>query len=396
MSKWEMVTLNDVCSLITDGTHQTPQYADKGFIFLSSKNVTTGKIDWENIKYIPEELHNQLYTRIAPRIGDVLLAKNGTTGVAAIVDKDYVFDIYVSLALLRPKESILSEYLLYAINNPITKRKFNKELKGIGVPNLHLKNIRETTIPLPPITIQKEIAKTLDTAAELLAMRKKQLVELDNLIKSTFYDMFGDPVSNSAGQKIVKLQSLIKNKNDLVDGPFGSSVNTKIDYVDNGEIPVIRTKNVKNLEFIIEDLKFMTRDKYETVIRSQVLPNDIILTKVGTIGNLCIFPEIYSEAVLSTTGSCRIRANKELIDTKFLLYYLYFYKPKMLEIASTGVQAFLNMNHIKSFDVFKISLDLQTQFANIVTKIEEQKSLVKKAIDETQYLFDSLKSEYFE
>ncbi len=154
-----MISLNDVCSLITDGTHQTPQYSETGYMFLSSKNVTTGKIDWDDIKYIPEELHKQLYSRMAPQFGDVLLAKNGTTGVAAVVDKDCVFDIYVSLALLRPREVILSEYLLYAINNPITKRKFNRELKGIGVPNLHLKNIRETSIPLPPSKSKSKLPK---------------------------------------------------------------------------------------------------------------------------------------------------------------------------------------------------------------------------------------------
>ena len=93
-------TLQDVCEPIKDGTHQTPTYIDdsiNGFKFLSSKDVTTGKIDWNHLKYIPEELHNKLYKRICPRKGDILLAKNGTTGVAAIVDKDEVFDIYVQL-----------------------------------------------------------------------------------------------------------------------------------------------------------------------------------------------------------------------------------------------------------------------------------------------------------
>ena len=68
---------------------------------MSSKNVTTGKIDWENVVCIPESLHVELYKRLAPMQGDILLAKNGTTGVAALVDKDAIFDIYVSLALIR-------------------------------------------------------------------------------------------------------------------------------------------------------------------------------------------------------------------------------------------------------------------------------------------------------
>ena len=61
MSKWQTVTLNDVCDFIKDGTHQTPTYSEEGVVFLSSKNVTTGVIDWENVKYIPTELHEKLY-----------------------------------------------------------------------------------------------------------------------------------------------------------------------------------------------------------------------------------------------------------------------------------------------------------------------------------------------
>lgn len=97
---WEEKTFKEICSIITDGTHQTPKYFDSGYIFLSSKNVTSGKIDWENVKYLDEEQHTKMYSRLAPQINDILLAKNGTTGVAAIVDVDKVFDIYVSLAHL--------------------------------------------------------------------------------------------------------------------------------------------------------------------------------------------------------------------------------------------------------------------------------------------------------
>ena len=157
---YEIKTIQDVCETIKDGTHQTPEYTEdtvNGYKFLSSKDVTSGKIDWSNIKYIPEYLHKELYKRIAPRKGDLLLAKNGTTGVAAIVDVDDVFDIYVSLALLRPID-IDSAYLWGAVNSAETKEQFNANLKGIGVPNLHLGEIKKTRIIVPPKSKQVEYA----------------------------------------------------------------------------------------------------------------------------------------------------------------------------------------------------------------------------------------------
>ena len=180
---WEEKIMQDLCEKITDGTHQTPTYFDSGYIFLSSRNVTSGKIDWDNIKYIDEKQHKELHKRVSPRRGDILLAKNGTTGVAAMVDKDVVFDIYVSLAWIRSKGEIAPEYLLYFINSPIAKKQFNSRLKGIGVPNLHLKEIKEVRVNYPSsLETQKQIVKHLDQlSAQTEFLRQKYQQKLANL-----------------------------------------------------------------------------------------------------------------------------------------------------------------------------------------------------------------------
>jgi type I restriction enzyme S subunit len=141
--------LKDICEKIIDGTHQTPTYFDEGVVFLSSKNVTSGRINWDNVKHIDDRQHAQMHRRVAPRLNDILLAKNGTTGVAALVDRDITFDIYVSLALLRARDEIFPQLLLHFINSPVAKSQFNKRLKGIGVPNLYLEEIQEVVISFP-------------------------------------------------------------------------------------------------------------------------------------------------------------------------------------------------------------------------------------------------------
>ncbi|WP_409968520.1 restriction endonuclease subunit S [Bengtsoniella intestinalis] len=182
IESWEEFSLQKVCTeKITDGTHQTPTYSDKenGIPFVSSKDVTTGKIGWSKIKYITKELHEVLYKRVAPQIDDVLLAKNGTTGVAALVEDDLVFDLYVTLALLRPnKEVITPKYLYNIVNSPICKEQFDAHLTGIGVPNLHLRDIREVIIPVPTLPEQTEIVRILDT----LFAKETQAKELTNVI----------------------------------------------------------------------------------------------------------------------------------------------------------------------------------------------------------------------
>ena len=159
-NEFDVVNIEDVCSLIKDGTHQTPQYTEdkkNGYKFLSSKDVMSQKIDWSDIKYIPVELHEKLYATVKPQRNDILMSKNGVNyGVAAVNDTDDIFDIYVSLALLRPKEMIAPVFFRCVINNPETKRQFDSSIKGIGVPNLHLGEIKKTKVFLPPMELQRK------------------------------------------------------------------------------------------------------------------------------------------------------------------------------------------------------------------------------------------------
>ena len=190
---YEIKTLQDVCEQIKDGTHQTPTYTDdsvNGYKFVSSKDVTTGKIDWAHLKYIPEELHDELYARIAPRKGDILLAKNGTTGIAAIVDREEIFDIYVSLALLRPIE-INSVYLWAAINSVETKQQFDASLKGIGVPNLHLGEIKKARIIVPPVEEQNQFAEFVKKTDKSKLAIQQSLDKMELLKKALMQKYFG-------------------------------------------------------------------------------------------------------------------------------------------------------------------------------------------------------------
>lgn len=191
---YNIESLNDIFEVITDGTHQTPTYTidkDNGYKFLSAKDVVSGSIDWTNVKYIPHELHEVLYKRLAPRRNDILLCKNGTTGTCALVDTDEVFDIYVSLALLRPYAKYNPIYLVHAINSPCTKMQFNDALKGVGVPNLHLGEIRRVKIIVPPIDFQNHFERKVIGIESQKQKIKQSIVEVQQLLDYTMNKYFG-------------------------------------------------------------------------------------------------------------------------------------------------------------------------------------------------------------
>ena len=186
-NNFDIKPLSDVFSLIKDGTHQTPQYTDdieNGIIFLSAKDVVSGEINWSNIKYIPKSLHIELHKRVAPQKNDILLCKNGTYGICALNETDEVFDIYVSLALLRPNDICMPKYLVYAINNKSTKLQFDKSIKGIGVPNLHLGEIKKTCIIVPPLELQQVFADKIEAIEKQKALIKQSISETEELFNS--------------------------------------------------------------------------------------------------------------------------------------------------------------------------------------------------------------------
>ena len=192
----DVVSIEDLCTLIKDGTHQTPTYTEdkqSGFKFLSSKDIMTQKICWDDIKYIPSELHEKLYATIQPKRNDILMSKNGVNyGVAAVNDTDEVFDIYVSLALLRPiVEKVNPVYLRCAINSPDTKRQFDSSIKGIGVPNLHLGEIKKTKILLPPMSEQNEFVSFVEQVDKSKFAVQQSLDKLETLKKSLMQKYFG-------------------------------------------------------------------------------------------------------------------------------------------------------------------------------------------------------------
>ncbi len=105
---WEVVELGEVCKKITDGTHKTPKYVDKGGIpFISTQNIVPFRpgFDFSQYKkYISLEEHRELIKRCKPEKGDILISKCGTIGRTKLIDVDYEFSIFVGLALLKLKK----------------------------------------------------------------------------------------------------------------------------------------------------------------------------------------------------------------------------------------------------------------------------------------------------
>ena len=383
MSKYK---LKDVCEFITDGTHQTPVYCESGgYIFLSSKDVTSHKIDWDNAKRIPLSLHEKLYSRLSPRKNDILLAKNGTTGVAAIVDRDEIFDVYVSLAVLRPKPEILPQYLLFAVNSPVCKRQFNAGLKGVGVPNLHLSVIRETEISVPEFKIQIDRCNKLQYIIRIIEERNNQLTKLDDLVKARFVEMFGDLKINPYNYE----KKPLKGTCAVVTGNTPSRSVPKY-YGDSVEW--IKTDNIvagqlypsKAIEYLSDEGMKAGR----TVEKGAILMA-CIAGSVASIGRVCI-----TNRKVAFNQQINAIIPKEY-NSLFLYVMLQLSKEYLVEEINMALKGILSKSKLEDKVFIVPPMDTQKEFAAFVTQVYKSKVVVQKALDEAQLLFDSLMQQYF-
>jgi type I restriction enzyme S subunit len=393
----ETYKLRDLCSTeISDGTHQTPTYSETGYIFLSSKNVTTGKIDWNNVMYIPESLHNELYKRIRPQRDDILLAKNGTTGVAAIVDRDEVFDIYVSLALIRPdKSKVLPRYLLYAINSTPSKEFFNSNLKGIGVPNLHLKHIRETPIRVPSFKEQEHIISVLDKVTDLLDHRTQQLAELDELVKSRFIELFGDPMDNPKGWDKVNISAVVGGK--VSNGFFAK----RDDYCDDGNVKVLGVAHVVNRMYSNTEGLPKTNGTEADIAKYGVKYGDMLFCRsslvAAGIGKASIVPKNVPSNVLFECHVIRLPLDLTRCVPEFMqvLSTMEYFRSQVIAQSKTATMTTIGQDGILKTDIILPPIEMQNQFLQSIEQINKTKTVVQNSIYELEELKKALMQQYF-
>jgi type I restriction enzyme S subunit len=173
----QYVPLNDVCNLITDGTHNPPKFVDSGIPFLLVSNITGNVITYDTTKYITEETYGALMKRTPIEVGDVLLSTVGSYGHPAIVTEEKKFSFQRHIAHLKPnRELINSQYLHTVILSDDVQRQIEQLVLGVAQKTLNLAAIKSIKIPLPQL--EEQIAFN-----EFVQQTDKSKFELKEAIK---------------------------------------------------------------------------------------------------------------------------------------------------------------------------------------------------------------------
>jgi type I restriction enzyme, S subunit len=283
-------------------------------------------------------------------------------------------------------DDINEEFDLKYLYYYLFTRGFNDVISGSAQPQITRENLKNLEVLKPLLEKQKQIAKILDKANELIELRKESITKLDALAKSIFIDMFGDPVSNSK-----KWKTTLLNDIGIWKGG-GTPSRTNSDYF-SGDIPWITTVSLGNL-YIDESnaVELITNEAISKSSTKLIPKNSIIIgTRVG-VGKVSI----------NKVGIC---TNQDIIsiinihknfNNIFIVFFIKSYN-EVLNAFKRGatIQGITSAN-LKNIDLINPPIELQNKFAKIIEKIEEQKSLYTQELEKLQENFDALLQKSFQ
>lgn len=176
---WAPVWL--LSSKVTDGVHKKPEYVDDGVPFLTVKNLTVGPgITFSDCRYVTQEDHEEFIKRTNPENGDILITKDGTLGVVRAIRTDTLFSIFVSLALVKPVDRSMTDYLELAFTSPQVQQQMTGV--GTGLQHIHLTDLRRDLIPIAPKAERDEIVRRVSVLFKSIDKMNDEAVRANALV----------------------------------------------------------------------------------------------------------------------------------------------------------------------------------------------------------------------
>lgn len=197
---WKDKTIVDLCSLIVDCPHSTPQWKESGKVCLRTTNIKDGYLDLEEIRYVSEETYNERVQRAIPQPGDVLLTREGSIGDVGVIPSGIEICLGQRMMLLRPKEC-KSNFLVYFFRNPTILSEIKAKTMGSTAPRMNMKDLKKLTLQCPSYDEQCEIVRILDDLFEQEQQAQSAvetvLADIDTLKKSILARAFRGELSTN-------------------------------------------------------------------------------------------------------------------------------------------------------------------------------------------------------
>ena len=396
---WRLVFIPEVLFYQEGPGVRNTQFTEQGVKLLNVGNINAGKLNLDATKiYISDQEAYGKYSHFLVDEGDLLIASSG------IVVDNFHNKITFAKAEHLPLCMNTSTIRFRSLNNEILNIEFfshflktnfftkqlSRLITGSAQLNFGPSHLKQIQMALPPINIQKQIAKILGKADTLRKKDKQLLQYYDDLAQSLFIDMFGDPVRNEKGWPQKSLGSACVK---ITDGTHFSPPSQA------SGVPYITAKHVrKNKVDFFNNPTYVTQEDHEAIYsRCTPVKGDVLYIKDGaTTGIAAINNYDFEFSMLSSLAL--IKVNKQVLNNYFLAHWLNNENIKENYIrnymAGAAIRRF-TLDKIKRFEILIPPITLQNKFATQIQNIEQQKEKLKLQMQESENLFQSLLQKAF-
>ena len=266
-------------------------------------------------------------------------------------------------------KQVMIKYLYYCLK----AFNFKQIISGSAQPQITLMGLKKIIVEIIPLKAQAEIIQKLDFIEKLIYLKRQQLNKMDDLVKSRFIEMFGDPFINPKGWKKIKIQNAVTFE------PQNGLYKPQSDYVSDGSgVPILRidafyqgvVSNLDKLKRLI--CNSHDRKKY------LLMENDIVINRVNSIEYLgkCAHISGMKEETVFESNMMRMHFDEMRFDPIYVIQLLCskFIYDQIIRHAKKAVnQASINQKDVLDFDIYQPPIALQRQFADLVQQADKSK-----------------------
>lgn len=383
--RYEEVKISSIAKFINGFPFKPEHWENDGYPIVRIQNLTDPNKPFnKTTKEVP--------SKYLVQEGDILVSWSATIDVFEWVREDALLNQHIFKVEFDPLK-VDKSYFKLALRKTI--RDLSKYAHGSTMKHVVKGDFDSHPIPLPPLDDQIRIAYLLGKVEGLIAQRKQHLQQLDNLLKSVFLEMFGDPILNPRGFPVSRLSEFYVNPKDGTKcGPFGSALK-KEELVDSG-VPVWNMDNITaDGRMVLPFRMWITTDKYNDLAMYSVQDGDIIISRAGTVGKMCVACMNGQSAIIST-NLIRLRLGDELRPLYFVSLMLYCKgRVGRLKTGADGAFTHMNTGVLDSLEFPYPPIEIQDRFGEIAAKVEGAKSFYRKSLTDLESLYGALSQQAF-
>ena len=373
-----MARLGDICTRITDGSHNPPQgISHSEYLMLSSKNIYDDEITLDDPRFLSAENYETENKRTQISTGDILLTIVGTVGRAAVVPNSIKnICLQRSVAVIKPKSDLVdSRFLMYQLQSMRTQ--LEQEARGVAQKGIYLKQVENLQIKVPSLDEQLRVVKKLDKVSKLIALRKEQLTKLDQLVKSRFIELFGDRYINDKKWDNKPLYECA----DFCNGKAHEQV---VD--ENGEYILVTSR------CIASDISDYRRTN---ALLFPLQVNDIAMVMSDVPNGRALAKCVLIDEDGKYTLNQRICCLRNYSFNPIFFYYLLNRHEYFLSFNDGNAQTNLRKDDLLACNIIIPPMELQEQFAAFVEQTDKSKVAIQQSLNKLELLKKSLMQEYF-